>query len=99
MGSGCGQLWLFEGARSEEELLGVMMGNPELTQAALAKVPVRREGGDALERVLACDETVIPLLVERFLVCTSNIATDEEDEEGGDDGWDTGNYDLTYYVG
>ncbi|KAF9458886.1 hypothetical protein BDZ94DRAFT_63803 [Collybia nuda] len=89
-----GGLWHFSDVRNEKELLELLHADPSLSSAkqpggGLVQVPISPEGGDALARVLARDESVIPILAEKFLDYVPEKTGVEEESvmlgEGGEE--------------
>ncbi|GLB40397.1 hypothetical protein LshimejAT787_0802680 [Lyophyllum shimeji] len=60
-------LYRVQGVRNEHQLVQLMARGDEAFEATLEVVPPNEEGEDALRRILERDETVIPLLAEKFL--------------------------------
>jgi hypothetical protein len=72
-------LWEFDGMESEEELVRQMDANFGALERGMKKLVPDDEGEDCVERILARDETVIPVLAEKFLDYTPE-ATHEWEE-------------------
>ena len=64
-----GEVWRFEGVHGEHELVSVMSqeGGEEKVKKMLNKVTPDGEGQNVLTRILERDETVIPVLADKFL--------------------------------
>ncbi|KAF8071907.1 hypothetical protein FPV67DRAFT_1483131 [Lyophyllum atratum] len=60
-------LYRVQGVRNEHTLVQLMDKGDEALEAKLQVVPPNEEGEDALKRILERDETVIPLLADKFL--------------------------------
>jgi len=64
-----GEVWRLEGVRGEDELVSVMsqQGGEEKVKEMMNKVEPDEEGQNVLARILESDETVIPVLADKFL--------------------------------
>jgi hypothetical protein len=72
-------LWEFRGVENEKDLVRRMDEDFGALESGMEKLVPDEEGEECLKRIFARDETVIPVLAEKFLDYTPE-ATDEWEE-------------------